>query len=361
MRRALTLARRGQGRTAPNPMVGAVLVRRGRVIGEGHHARYGGPHAEVGALRRAGRRARGAALYVTLEPCDHHGNTPPCTAAIVRAGVREVVCAMRDPHPLVHGRGILRLRRAGLRVRTGLLAEEARALNRAFVMAVTKRRPYVTLKMAQTLDGKIATVTRQSRWITGPAARRVAQQLRRAADAMLVGVGTVLADDPRLGVRADGVPSPRDPLKVVVDDALRTPLRSRLVRSARRCRTLIATTRRAPAARRRQFLQRGVEVAVCPLRRGHVRLGYLCRLLARRGVQHLVIEGGGEVAASALAERLVDRIVWFVAPTIVGGQAAPTAVGGPGIPRLQRAIRVTRSTVRRIGRDLLIEGDVVYP
>ena len=361
MRRALALARRGAGRTAPNPCVGAVVVRRGRIVGEGFHARYGAPHAEAVALRRAGPLARGARLLVTLEPCDHYGKTPPCTDAIVRAGIREVVCAMRDPHPIVNGRGMRRLRRAGVRVRVGLLAREAAAINRAFVTAVRSRRPYVTLKMAQTLDGKIATVARQSRWITGVAARRIVHQLRREADAVLVGIGTVLADDPRLSVRRDGVPSGRDPLKIIVDDRLRTPLTSRLVRAARRCRVLIATTARAPAARRRQFAARGVDVVVAPSHRGRVRLAALGRLLLRRGVQHLLIEGGGEVAASALAERFVDRVAWFVAPKIVGGTRAPTAVGGAGIARLPRAIRLLRPAVRWVGSDLLIEGDVAYP
>ena len=305
MRRALALARRGAGRTAPNPCVGAVVVRRGRIVGEGFHARYGAPHAEAVALRRAGPLARGARLLVTLEPCDHYGKTPPCTDAIVRAGIREVVCAMRDPHPIVNGRGMRRLRRAGVRVRVGLLAREA--------------------------------------------------------DAVLVGIGTVLADDPRLSVRRDGVPSGRDPLKIIVDDRLRTPLTSRLVRAARRCRVLIATTARAPAARRRQFAARGVDVVVAPSHRGRVRLAALGRLLLRRGVQHLLIEGGGEVAASALAERFVDRVAWFVAPKIVGGTRAPTAVGGAGIARLPRAIRLLRPAVRWVGSDLLIEGDVAYP
>ena len=215
MSRALALARRGAGRTAPNPLVGAVVVKGGRVVGEGFHARYGGPHAEVVALRRAGARARGAQLFVTLEPCDHHGKMPPCTAAVIRAGIREVVCAMRDPHAIVNGRGFRRLRRAGLRVRTGVLRDAAAQLNRAFVTAMTRRRPYVTLKMAQTLDGKIATVTRQSRWITGPRARRRVHALRREAGAILVGVETVVADNPRLGMRADGQPvvgPPSNPL-----------------------------------------------------------------------------------------------------------------------------------------------------
>ena len=360
MTRALKLARRGAGRTAPNPCVGAVVVRHGRIIGEGFHARYGGAHAEVVALRQAGARARGAQLFVTLEPCDHTGQTPPCTETVLRSGIREVICAMRDPHPLVNGRGLRRLRRAGVRVRVGLLRREAEALNRPFLTAIHQRRPYVTLKMAQTLDGKIATVTRRSRWITGAAARRIVHQLRRAADAILIGVGTVLADDPRLAVRADGVPSARDPWKIIVDGRLRTPLSARVVRSARRARVLIATTQRAPAARGRQLTARGIHVAVLPSRRGRVRLAALHRLLLARGVQHVLIEGGGEIAASALAERLVDRVVWFVAPKILGGTRAPTSVGGPGIAHLSRAIQLAGVSVRRVGSDLMITGDVVY-
>lgn len=361
MTRALALARRGAGRTAPNPLVGAVIVKNGRVVGEGFHARYGGPHAEVVALHRAGRSTRGATLYVTLEPCAHHGKTPPCTEAIARAGIREVVCAMRDPHPLVNGRGMRRLRHAGIRVRAGVLAEPARQLNRAFLTAVTCRRPYVILKMAQTLDGKIATVTRQSRWITGPAARRHVHALRREADAILVGIDTVLADDPRLGVRADGQPSANDPIKVIVDDRLRLPLGSHLVRSARHRLVVAATTARASAARRRHLARCGVEVVPLPSRRDRVDLRALCRWLLRRGVHQLLIEGGGEVAASALAARIVDRAAWFVAPSLIGGALAPTSVGGPGITHVSRAVRLRQPTARWIGRDLLIEADLLYP
>ncbi len=360
MTRALALARRGAGRVAPNPLVGAVVVSNGHIVGEGYHARFGGPHAEVVALRRAGRRARRGTLYVTLEPCNHQGHTPPCTEAILRAGVREVVCAMRDPHPLVNGGGLRRLRQAGVRVRVGLLAAEARHMNRAFLAALTTRRPHVTLKMAQTLDGKIATVTRQSRWITGPAARHIVHQLRRGADAILVGIETALADDPRLGIRRDGRPTSADPIKVIVDDRLRLPLRAQVVKHAKHARVIVATTTRNHTKHRR-LARQGVTVLVVPSRRGRVDLRALCRVLVTRGVQHLLIEGGGEVAASALADRLVDHLVFFISPKIVGGKYAPTAVGGVGILRLDRAIRVRRQTVRQVGEDLLIEGDVVYP
>lgn len=362
MRQALGLARRAIGRTAPNPVVGAVMVKRGRVIGQGYHRRAGLPHAEVEALRRAGARARGATLYVTLEPCTHTGRTPPCCDALVRAGIRRVVIAMRDPNPLTNGRGIARLRRAGMQVTTGVLADEAHRLNAPFTNVMTMKRPLVVVKIAQSLDGKIATRTGESRWISSARSRALVQRLRRQTDAILVGINTILRDDPRLSVREGRRPARADrPLKVIVDNRLRTPVTSRCLSKASPAPTVIATVTRSPAKRAR--LQRqGAHVLVLQPQKGRVPLRALLRELAHRfAVMSVLLEGGGEVVASAFRERVVDRVVWCVAPTIIGGRRSPSSVGGEGIARLRQAIRLSDLRVRRMGDELMLEASVVYP
>ncbi|MBI2104542.1 MAG: bifunctional diaminohydroxyphosphoribosylaminopyrimidine deaminase/5-amino-6-(5-phosphoribosylamino)uracil reductase RibD [Candidatus Omnitrophica bacterium] len=359
MRLALRLAGRALGRTSPNPAVGAVVVKGGRVIGQGYHRRAGLPHAEVEALRRAGARARGSTLYVTLEPCNHTGRTPPCCDAILTAGVSRVVIAAKDPNPITNGRGLARLRRSGVRVVAGVLEQEARRLNEPFWKAMRSRMPLVIAKVGQSLDGKIATARGESRWITSPAARRLAHQWRSRVDAILVGVNTVLRDDPRLTAR--GVPRRLDrPLKVIVDSRLRIPLRAKCLSAQPHAPTLIATTVRA-GRKRASLRRRGAEVLTLPPRRGRVPLRRLCRQLARRGVQSVLIEGGGEVLASAFAERLVDRIVFFIAPLLIGGRQAPGSLGGVGARRLSQAVRLADITYRRAGPDLCVEARVVYP
>ena len=364
MSEALRLARRGLGHTHPNPMVGALVVRRGLVVGRGYHHRAGDPHGEILALRHAGTRARGATLYVTLEPCAHAGRTPPCVDAVIASGVARVVAAMRDPNPRTNGRGFRRLRAAGIRVIEGVLADEARALNDVFVTAMTRRRPLVAVKVAQSLDGKIATSSGQSRWISGRQARAFVHRLRAQVDAILVGVNTVLADDPLLTVRGpNGRPldlGRRPPLRIVVDGALRTPSSARLFRQPGAL-VIIATTRRAASQRARRLEARGAEVVRFPAHRGGVDLRALCRWLARREIRHLLIEGGGEVVASALTDRLVDRVHIIQAPLIIGGRCAPTSVGGDGIASLASAIPLEQIHRRRLGDDWLIEGRPRYP
>lgn len=374
MRVALRLAARALGETSPNPAVGAVIVKGGRIVGRGYHRRAGLPHAEVEALRQAGRSARGSTMYVTLEPCDHTGRTPPCCDAVMAAGVRRVVTAMHDPNPITNGRGLARLRRAGVEVTTGVLEDEAKRLNAPFVKAMTARLPFVTAKVAQSLDGKIATTTGESRWISSEASRRMSHELRREADVILVGVNTVIADDPALTVR--GVKRPlrlHRPLKVIVDSRLRTPLSSRCLSSG----TMIATTVRS-ATQQAPYRHRRIELLVLPPSRarhhapagvrrrrvadGRVPLKKLLQELWRRHqVQSVLIEGGGEVLASAFQERLVDRLVWVVAPIIIGGRASPSSVGGPGIRKLAEAVRLKGVRIRRVGEDVVIEADVAYP
>jgi diaminohydroxyphosphoribosylaminopyrimidine deaminase/5-amino-6-(5-phosphoribosylamino)uracil reductase len=355
---ALRLARRAEGCTSPNPMVGAVVVKGRRIVGEGYHRRAGSVHAEVEALQRAGRAARGATLYVTLEPCNHHGRTPPCCDAILATGIRRVVAAVRDPNPVTEGRGLARLRRAGVEVTVGVLEDQARRLNEPFFKAMRSGLPLVIAKLGQSLDGKIATVAGRSRWITSSASRRLAHEWRSRVDAILVGIDTVLADDPRLAVR--GWPQrPGRPLKVVVDSRLRIPPTAKCLSKASRAPTLIATTNHASRPRR-ALERRGAEVLLFPPQRGRVPLTSLCRALVRRGVQSVLLEGGGELLASALAERLVDRLLFFIAPRLIGGRTAPGAVGGEGIRHLEDAVTLRKMTARRVGPDLCVEARLAY-
>ena len=357
MRLALRLARKGLGRTSPNPMVGAVVVKGNNIVGRGYHHRAGEPHAEILALRQAGTRARGATLYLNLEPCDHFGRTPPCTRAILQAGIRRVVAGMKDPNPLVSGGGIRRLRRAGVRVDVGVLEKECRELNAPFCKYITRKRPFVTLKAAASLDGKVATRSGDSRWISSGTSRNYVHRLRRAMDAVMVGIGTVLKDDPLLTVRLPGGGKSRQPLRVIVDSRLRIPLHSQLVRTAGQYPTLVATTQAASLSRMRRLAAANVGVAtIAKDVRGHVSLRGLMKELARRGVVSLLLEGGSTLNASALREGVVDRLLFFLAPKIIGGQGAPGVIGGDGTLRIKDAEPVEILKVRRIGPDILIEG-----
>jgi diaminohydroxyphosphoribosylaminopyrimidine deaminase/5-amino-6-(5-phosphoribosylamino)uracil reductase len=348
MRRALAEAEKGLGRTSPNPAVGAVVVKGGRVVGRGHHARAGGPHAEVVALRAAGARARGADLYTTLEPCNHWGKTPPCSLAIVEAGVRRVFVGSPDPNPVVNGRGNAQLRRAGVEVVTDVLRGPCDALNQAWFHFITAGRPFVTLKAAVTLDGRIATATGDSRWVTGEAARAEVHRLRDRADAVLVGAGTARQDDPLLTTRLPRGRG-RDPLRVVLDTRLRLPRSLKVFHAESPAPTLVATGRRGAAAP-----VEGVELLVCRTRRGRVDLTDLLARLAARGVTHLLVEGGAAVHRSFLEARLVDRVVLHVAPKILGGGKA--WLDGPGPRRMGEALALGEVRVRRLGEDLVVTG-----
>lgn len=357
MRRALELAARGRGLVEPNPMVGAVLLREGQVVGEGFHERFGGPHAEVVALANCRGPTAGTTLVVNLEPCCHWGKTPPCTQAIVAAGVRRVVIGCRDPFPAVSGRGVEELKRAGIEVVEGVLEAEARELNAPFFKLRTTGLPYVIAKWAMTLDGRIATATGDSRWITGPAARQWVHDLRGRVDAILVGVGTVLRDDPLLTCRTRRL---RTAVRVVVDTRCRTPVDSRLVRTAREVPVVVAAGSEVPVARRSALEREGVEVVELPLDgAGRVDLAALLRLLGQREMTNLLVEGGAEVLGSFFDRRLVDEVAVFVAPKVVGGRAAVPAVAGCGRERVALAQRVNLTGFQRLGDDLLLLGRVV--
>jgi len=341
MQQALQLARRGLGQTSPNPAVGAVLVRSGKVIGHGWHKHAGGPHAEIYAL--TGSKTRGATLYVTLEPCCTHGRTPPCTAAIIAAGIRRVVVAARDPNPRHNGRGLAVLRRAGIRCAAGLLAAEAARLNSAFNKWITTGQPLVIAKAALSLDGQMATQTGDSKWITSDRARREAHKLRSHADAVLVGAGTVIADNPSLTLR-HGVRG-RQPWRIVVDARGRCPRTANLFTDAHRHRTIVGTTAFAPAAWRRALALLGVTVLVLPAKQRRADLSVLLAELGRMEITSILAEGGGELLGALFTARLVDQVAFFFAPKIIGN--APT---------MRAAVDVTGQW-RRIGRsEMLFTG-----
>jgi diaminohydroxyphosphoribosylaminopyrimidine deaminase/5-amino-6-(5-phosphoribosylamino)uracil reductase len=374
MKLALRLAAKGAGWVSPNPMVGAVVVKDGQIVGRGYHRRAGAPHAEVEALRAAGEAARGSDLYVTLEPCNHQGRTPPCTRAILHAGVRRVILAARDPNPRVAGHGAAYLASQGVQVEEGPLAAEARRLNEAWFKWVETGLPFVIAKAACSLDGKIATAGGESQWLTGEKARAYGQRLRHECDAILVGIDTVLADDPqltaRLAARKTQNPKPktqnpgRDPIRVVLDSTLRIPLTARLLHLDSPAPTWVACTEAAPKEKFKALKDLGAEVLVLPAAGGsesvpgggRVALKPLLELLGRRQVQSLLVEGGAEVLGAFFEAGLVDKFYFFYAPRFLGGQEAPGVLGGKGAARLKDASQARDLMIRLIGGDLLIFG-----
>lgn len=356
MRRALSLATLGRGTTSPNPLVGAVVARDTQILGQAFHLRPGEPHAEALALAPL-TNASGATLYTNLEPCCHTGRTPPCVGAIVGSGVSRVVAAMRDPNPRVNGGGFRALRRHGLQVEVGLLRDEAARLNEGFVKRTRTGVPFVTLKAASSLDGRIGTRTGDSKWITSAIARRHARLLRAENDAVVVGIGTVLADDPRLNRRPR--PAGASPfVRAVLDRSLRLPLSSRLVSSSRDGAVVVYCGYDAPPGKRGRLINAGVEVASVPLRRGRLDLRAVLQDLASRGVSRALVEGGGELHASFLENRLADRLVLYVAPRLVGGRCARAVIGGEGVARVQDAARLGSTRCTRLGDGWLIEGSL---
>jgi diaminohydroxyphosphoribosylaminopyrimidine deaminase/5-amino-6-(5-phosphoribosylamino)uracil reductase len=352
MRRALALAEKGRGHVEPNPLVGAVVVRDGREVGAGWHQKYGAAHAEVNAFAQAGEAARGATLYVTLEPCCHHGKTPPCTDAVLRTGVQRVVAAMADPFPQVAGKGAAILRAAGIHIEFGLCATEARRLNAPYLKLLASGRPYVHAKWAMSLDGKIATRTGHSQWISNDASRRRVHELRGQMDGILVGIGTALADDPLLTARPAG---PRTAVRVIVDSQARLPVGSRLVATAREVPLLIAVTGAAPPDRIAKLQACGVEVLTLPGdAAGKLSLTALLDELGRRRFTNVLVEGGGTLLGSLFDERLIDEVYAFVAPKVIGGDAE--AIGGAGLTAMRDALSLREANVRILEGDVLIHG-----
>lgn len=354
MRRAIMLAERGAGFVNPNPMVGAVIVKGGKVIGEGWHERYGEWHAERNAFKNCTGDARGATLYVTLEPCCHHGKTPPCTDAIIEYGISRVFVGMRDPNPLVAGKGIALLREVGIEVFVGMEDEAIREQNKVFLKYISTRRPWVALKTAMTLDGKIATWSGDSKWITGTEARAYVHELRHRLMAVMVGIGTAVADDPLLNCRIEGR-GVRQPIRVIVDSNARLGLESQLVKTAREYRTIVAHTRFAVEEKLEALRKTGVETLYCEEKEGRVDVDNLLVLLGQMGVDSILLEGGGSLNYSFLSGGFTDEVYAFIAPKIVGGEKAKTPVEGIGIDKMANAITLERTDVLSLGQDLLVK------
>jgi len=355
MNMAIELARAGFGQTSPNPLVGAVIVKNGTVVGMGAHLRAGEPHAEVHALRMAGNQAKDATLYVTLEPCCHVGKTPPCTEAVIRAGINRVVVAALDPNPQVAGGGVEKLRAAGLEVIVGIEEEKAKQLNEVFFHYIQSKRPFVTLKTASTLDGKIATHTGHSKWITGEDARREVHELRRVHDAILVGSGTVLADDPALTARVDGKVWGKQPVRVILDRRLRTPLTAQVV-TDRSAETWIVTSSVSSEQQRQALVENGVSVIAVD---GELTVDNVLEVLGERGITSLLVEGGAEINGAFLQAKAIQKIVSYVSLKLVGGRNAPTIFGGEGIARMEDALDLIHAQIEPIGtQDIRITG---YP
>ncbi len=357
MRQALALARQGEGLTSPNPMVGAVLVKNGEVVGRGYHAAVGEPHAEVNAVADAGSRAHGATLYVTLEPCNHTGRTPPCTQTILTAGIRRVVVAMRDPNPDVTGKGLELLKTAGLDVTVGLCEQDAQRLNEGFVKYIQTKRPFVILKCAATLDGRIATRTGDSKWVTGPAARQRVHRVRHAVDAIMVGIDTIKKDDPSLTTRLEGKDG-LDPVRVILDTHLSISPQARVLNLESKVDTLLVAgeTAAADPTKYKALEAQGAKIVAAPLKEGLIDLAPLMTQLGQLGITSLLIEGGGRVLSSALADGIADKIVFFYAPKILGGDDGVPICRGQGPALMQNCNDVRDLRVERVGDDIMIEG-----
>ncbi|HEX6174909.1 MAG TPA: bifunctional diaminohydroxyphosphoribosylaminopyrimidine deaminase/5-amino-6-(5-phosphoribosylamino)uracil reductase RibD [Candidatus Binatia bacterium] len=352
MRMACRLAEKAAGRTSPNPMVGAVLVRKGRIIGSGFHPFAGGDHAEIVALKEAGNKAEGATLYINLEPCNHYGRTPPCTRSLIAAGINEVVVGMEDPNPLVSGKGLRALVRAGIKVRTGVLHEQCRVLNEAFTKLITRGVPFVTLKLAASLDGKISTATGDARWISCEESRATVHLLRNRYDAVLVGAGTVIADNPQLTCRIAGG---RDPWRIILDARLRIPLDAEFLHQRGKDKNIIVTSDTAPAAKIGALETLGATVWRLPAREGAVRWQPLLRKLAKIGIASVLIEGGATTAAGALKEKVVDKMLLFYAPKLLGGDGR-YMIDSLGIEHIKQSVMLQNLKVQKSGADLLVSG-----
>ncbi|GAB6085403.1 bifunctional diaminohydroxyphosphoribosylaminopyrimidine deaminase/5-amino-6-(5-phosphoribosylamino)uracil reductase RibD [Alkaliphilus crotonatoxidans] len=357
MERALQLAERGWGKTRPNPLVGAVVVRDQQVISEGHHDRFGGDHAELAALKKIDFQGEGATLYVNLEPCSHHGKTPPCVEAIIKSKIKRVVVAMTDPNPLVAGNGIKLLKNHGIEVTLGVLRHQAATLNEIFIKYITQRKPFCILKTAMTLDGKIATVTGDAKWISGQKSRAYVHHIRNRVSGIMVGVNTVIADNPMLNTRKSGQ-EVTHPTRIIVDSHCRIPLTSHVVTTAKEQPTIIASTRDVDSHRIAQLKEHQVEVIQLPSRNGRVDLVSLMAELGKREIDSVLLEGGSTLNGSALEASIVDKIMVFVAPKILGGERAPTPVGGNGIKQVIDAIQLENITVKSYAEDILIEAYV---
>ena len=353
MKLALTLAEKGRGSVAPNPMVGAIIMKNNRVIGEGYHEKYGQPHAEVNAFNSATEDVEDATIYVSLEPCSHHGKTPPCADLIIQKKVKRVVVGALDPNPLVSGRGIKKIKAAGIEVISGVLAEESQQLNEVFMKFITENKPFVVLKTAMSLDGKIATPTGESKWISGEESRKNVHQERAHLTGIMVGINTVLRDNPRLTAR---VPDAKNPIRIVVDSQLRIPLDMNILQQQKEAPTIILTTKKARPEKMDLLTERGITILIVADRKGRVDLQEGMAKLGEMNIDSILLEGGAELNYSSLEAGIVDKVQVYIAPKIIGGASSPTPMGGKGIVSLSKAFPVERMTTKMIGEDVFIEG-----
>lgn len=362
MWRAIELAKLGEGYVNPNPLVGAVIVKKGKIIGEGYHKMFGGAHAEINAIVDCKGDTTGARMYVTLEPCCHKGKTPPCTEAIIASGIREVVVGMLDPNELICGKGVAKLEAAGIKVTVGMLADEVRSLNRVFIKYMVKKRPYVIMKSAMTLDGKTATHAGHSKWISGEASRQIVHQIRHGVMGIMVGVNTVIADNPSLTTRlANGLTSDaRDPIRIIVDSTGRTPMYAKVIARGAGKGTILATTDRIDKAKVESLESKGVSVLVIDSREGKVDMTKLMERLGSMGFDSILLEGGSTLNWSCLEAGIVDEVMMFIAPKLIGGYKANSAVGGHGVMSMQEALKLSEIEYSQVGEDLLVRGKVMY-
>jgi len=353
MERAIELALRGKGKTSPNPMVGAVIYNDRKIVGEGYHRKAGTDHAEIVALKKAGKLAKDAALYVTLEPCCHTGRTPPCTKAIIKSGIKKVVIGMQDPNPIVAGKGINELRQAGILVLTGLLQKDVERINEKYIKFISTGYPFVLMKIGMSLDGKIATPARESKWITSEESRKIVHSIRGEVDAIMIGAGTLIQDNPNLLV------SPRkkkNAARIIVDSSLRTPIDYNILDNLPIARTIFLTTELADKEKIKLFRDKGAEVILTPLDDGRVDIKEGMRILGEMGIISIMLEGGSELNYSCLSKGLVDKVLFFIAPKIIGGKEGISSVGGKGIESLKDAFHLTDITLREEGKDIIVEG-----
>jgi diaminohydroxyphosphoribosylaminopyrimidine deaminase/5-amino-6-(5-phosphoribosylamino)uracil reductase len=355
MKIAIAQARKARGRVSPNPLVGAVVVKKGKIVGLGYHCRAGGPHAEITALEHAGKKARNADLFVTLEPCCHYGKTPPCVDTIIESNINNVIVGMTDPNPLVAGKGIAKLRGAGIGVQTGVLEEECKKLNEVFIKYITRKTPFVILKVASTLDGNIATRTGDSRGITCRKSLRLVHQLRDQVDAIMVGIGTVKADNPLLTTRLEEKKG-KDPVRIIIDSSLSISPRAKVFNRRSEAGVIVATTNGASLRKRERLEKLGVRVITSTGKNGSVDLKRLMRALGKLEITSILLEGGTRLITSALKEKIVDKFFFFYAPKILGGRSVHGITAGAGVDRIRQALKVRDLTVRKSGDDVLVEG-----
>lgn len=359
MGEALKLAKKGAGRVSPNPMVGAVVVKNGKIIGKGYHRFFGGAHAEINAIENAGKAVKGADIYVTLEPCSHFGKTPPCVDALINSGIRKVFIGMVDPNPVVNRKGVRKLKKAGIDLKTGILDLKCRRLNESFVKYITKKEPFVILKSAVSLDGKIASHTGDSKWITCEKSRRFVHRIRFESDAVMAGVGTVIADDPLLNVRLFKK-AKKEPFRVIVDSSLKIPLGSNVLKPDFAEKTIVAVSKEKSVSKKAEVIKNmGAQIISVSAKNKRIDLKVLSRILAKKGIASILLEGGSEVNAAALEAEIVDRIMLFYSPKLIGGTKAFGMIGGQGKSLISEAIKVDDLNIRRIGTDFIVEGYVV--